>query len=119
MDLTRKISSINNELFKEDKVSLKNKILKIFENNPQKEFTQRDIDKLLFTKNSYKRISDLLREGLIYCCGNIKVDKKHYSLYKLTSVENIEGKKREQLQKDYEAWKKEGERFKEYENLFI
>lgn len=110
-----KESAITKKKQKENISSDKAIILNFFKENPHRSFTTKEIEEKTFaTKNNvHKRISELIREGLIMSGTKKKVGKTKVNCWILSSPYHVEQLKRRQLETDYKNWLKQGERFKD------
>ena len=106
-------SAITYELQKTNIKSQKELILSYFKIMQYQSFTSIEIDAALNLKNSHKRISELLREGLIMVVGRITVKNRAFNLYVYSSEQHREQLKKALFMQDFKAWVKMGERFKE------
>ena len=112
-------SAITYELQTENIKSQKELILSYFKIMQYQSFTSIEIDNALSLKNSHKRISELLREGLIMVCGRITVKNRAFNLYVYSSEQHREQLKKALFMQDFKAWVKMGERFKELAEIKI
>ena len=104
-------SAITHEAQSENITSLKNRILEHFKAYQWQSFSSQDIDLTLNVNNSHKRISELLREGLICFVGREKISKRTYNKYIYSSEQHREQLKKALFNQDFKAWLKQGERF--------
>jgi translation initiation factor RLI1 len=104
-------SAITHEAQSENITSLKNRILDHFKAYQWQSFSSQDIDLTLNIKNSHKRISELLREGLICLVGREKIGKRTFNKYIYASEQHREQLKQALFEQDFKAWLKQGERF--------
>jgi translation initiation factor RLI1 len=104
-------SAITHKAQKENIKSLKNRILAHFKEFQWQSFSSQDIDLTLNIQNSHKRISELLREGLICFVGREKIGKNTFNKYIYSSPEHREKLKQSLFNQDFKAWLKQGERF--------
>ena len=104
-------SAITYELQSENIKSQKELILSYFKIMQHQSYTSIEIDAALSLKNSHKRISELIREGLIMVVGRIKIDNRACNLYVYSSEAHREQLKKALFMQDFKAWVKQGERF--------
>lgn len=105
-------SAITHKAQYENIASLKNKILDHFKAYQWQSFSSQDIDIELNIKNSHKRISELLRDGLIMFVGREKIGDRTYNKYIYSSPEHRDKLKQALFEQDFKAWLKQGEKFK-------
>ncbi len=109
-----KESAITQQKQKENIKGEKALIYNFFKANKYRSFTTKEVEMQsgATTKNCHKRISELIREGLIMSGTKKKVGKTKVNCWILSSPEHIEQLKKRQLETDYKNWVKMGLRFK-------
>ncbi len=110
---TTTTSAMTHEAQSKNIKSQKDRILNLFKNNDFRTYTYYQVDAELGIKNSHKRISELLREGLIMTAGKLHEVNKYYNLYIYSSPQHREQLKQAMREQDFKAWLKQGERFKD------
>lgn len=90
-------------------------ILNFFKENRHRSFTTKEVEMQsgASVKNCHKRISELIREGLIMSGRKVKSKNGYANCWILSSVQHIEQLKKRQLETDYKNWLKQGEKFKD------
>ena len=107
------VSALTHEEQSENIKGKKNRIFDFFKRNQGQAFSSNDIDMKLNIENSYKRISELLREGLIMPVGMVKDSGKWSNRYIYSSPEHRDILIKKMFEQDFKSWVKQGERFKE------
>jgi hypothetical protein len=92
--------------------SHKAQVLAIFKINEDCTFTSNDIDRITNRKRSERRISELLSEGLILRCGEIRLNKKVVNFYQLTQPHLIEQAREHEYNKAFQRWYKQADKFR-------
>lgn len=92
--------------------SHKAQVLAIFKKNEDCTFTASQIDNITNRTRSERRISELLSEGLILRCGEIRLNKKVVNFYQLTQPHLVERAKENEFIKGFLRWYKQADKFR-------
>jgi len=93
--------------------SHKAQVLAIFKMNEDCTFTASQIDHITNRTRAERRISELLSEGLILRCGEIRLNKKVVNFYQLTQPHLVETAKQHEYNKAFQRWYKQADKFRE------
>lgn len=106
-------SSKTKKLQADNIASHKAQVLAIFKINEECTFTSNDIDRITNRKGSERRISELLSEGLILRCGEIRLNKKVVNFYQMTQPRLVETAKQHEFNKAFQRWYKQADKFRD------
>ena len=105
-------SSKTKKLQADNIASHKAQVLAIYRLNEDCTFTASQIDHITNRKGAERRISELLAEGLLLRCGEIRLNKKVVNFYQFTQPHLVERAKENEFNKAFQRWYKQADTFR-------